>query len=322
MRDTYLKKLYELAEKDTEVVSLVSDNGLIVYDDFRRDFPDRYYNFGIAEENMVAAAAGMASCGKIPFAYTISAFIAYRAYEFLRDDVCFQNQNVKLVGIGSGLTYSTLGPSHHTTEDIGLLRSLPNLTIFSPSTRMEVAWMMEEAYKINGPVYIRLSNNTEEYYKEDVQFSIGEPAVVQAGNDVTIFLTGSIINEVMDAVKKLENDGISVEVVSVHTLKPVNAQVIAKLLKKTKRLITVEEHNVIGGLHSLIAEVMAIEGIMVPNMAIGLCDTFATDYGKLNDVRRANGLDSGHICDKILKLVKETDNIICCKKDKWRGNNL
>lgn len=169
MRDTYLKILYELAKRDSNVVSLVCDNGLIIYDDFRRDFPDRYYNFGIAEANMVGAAAGMASCGKIPFVYTISAFIAYRAYEFLRDDVCFQNQNVKLIGIGSGLTYSTLGPSHHTTEDIGLLRSLPNLTVFSPATRAEVRWMMEEAYRIRGPVYIRLGNNNDEYYKENTE---------------------------------------------------------------------------------------------------------------------------------------------------------
>lgn len=305
MRDTYLKMLYQLAEKDSDVVSLVSDNGLIVYDDFRRDFPDRYYNFGIAEENMVAAAAGMASCGKIPFAYTISAFIAYRAYEFLRDDVCFQNQNVKLVGIGTGLTYSTLGPSHHTTEDIGLLRSLPNLTVFSPATKAEVRWMMEEAYHIKGPVYIRLSNNTEEYYGEDVEFSIGKSAVVKAGNDVTIMVTGSIINEVMGAVKKLEEDGISAEVVSVHTLKPLDSSNIAELILKTGRLVTVEEHNVIGGLYSAIAEAMARENIMVPNLAIGLGDTFAVDYGTLPNVRHTNGLDSGSIYDKISTFVQK-----------------
>ena len=151
MRNTYLNALYAMAKEDENIISLVADNGLIVYDDFRRDFSDRYFNFGISEGNMIAAAAGMASCGKIPFAYTISAFLAYRAYEFLRDDVCFQNQNVKIIGIGSGLTYSTLGPSHHTTEDIGLLRSLPNLTVFSPATKAEVKWMMHEAYKKKGP---------------------------------------------------------------------------------------------------------------------------------------------------------------------------
>lgn len=303
MRDTYLKMLYELAKKDSDVISLVSDNGLIVYDDFRRDFPDRYYNFGIAEENMVAAAAGMASCGKIPFAYTISSFIAYRAYEFLRDDVCFQNQNVKLVGIGTGLTYSTLGPSHHTTEDIGLLRSLPNLTVFSPATRAEMKWMMEEAYRIKGPIYIRLSNNTEEYYGEDARFVMGRPAVVQTGNDLTIMTTGPILNEAMEAAGKLKEDGISVQVVSVHTLKPLDTASVAELILKTGRLVTVEEHNVIGGLYSAIAEAMAKENIMVPNLVIGLQDVFAAGYGTLHDVRCANGLDSSSLYCKIKEFL-------------------
>lgn len=303
MRDTYLKMLYQLAEKDSDVISLVSDNGLIVYDDFRRAFPDRYYNFGIAEENMVAAAAGMASCGKIPFAYTISSFIAYRAYEFLRDDVCFQNQNVKLVGIGTGLTYSTLGPSHHTTEDISLLRGLPNLTVFSPATKAEVRWMMEEAYRIKGPVYIRLSNNTEEYYREDMKFFIGKPAIVKEGKTVTIMTTGSIINEVMEAAKKLEKDGISTQVVSVHTLKPLDSRYMAELIVQTDFLVTVEEHNVIGGLYSAVAEAMAAERIMVPNLAIGLQDAFATDYGTLHNVRCANALDGNSLYDKIKAFV-------------------
>lgn len=303
MRDTYLKMLYDLANRDREVVSLVSDNGLIVYDDFRRDFPDRYFNFGIAEENMVAAAAGMASCGKIPFAYTISAFIVYRAYEFLRDDVCFQNLNVKLVGIGSGLTYSTLGPSHHTTEDIGLLRSLPNLTVFSPATRMEVSWIMKEAYRIKGPVYIRLSNNIEEYYNNE-DFSLGKPSIVKSGQDICIMVTGAIINEVMEAALELEKDGNSVEVVSVHTLKPLDIKKIAELIKKTGALVVVEEHNVIGGLYSAIAEVMAKEKIMIPSLAIGLSDVFAVDYGRLDDVRRANGLDRESIYKKVKNFLE------------------
>lgn len=305
MRDTYLKKLYEFAKKDNEVVSLIADNGMIVYDDFKRDFPDRYFNFGIAEENMLAAAAGMASCGKIPFVYTISAFIAYRAYEFLRNDICFQNQNVKLIGIGSGLTYSALGPSHHTTEDIGLLRALPNLHVFSPATRAEVKWMMEEAYRIHGPVYIRLSNNAEEYYPEDMQFSIGKPAEAKSGKDVTIMVTGSIINDVMEAAKKLETDGISAEVASIHTLKPMNTHAIAKLLTKTPKVVTVEEHNIIGGLYSAIAEIMVSENLLLPTLAIGLQDTFAHGYGQLSEVRQANGLDSETIYQKIKAFINQ-----------------
>ena len=137
MRNEYLAELYHLAKNDRNVLSLVSDNGMIVYDEFRAAFPEQYFNFGISECHMIAAAAGMATCGKIPFAYTISSFLAYRAYEFLRLDVCLENLNVKIVGIGTGVSYGYLGPTHHTTEDLALLRSLPNLTIFSPASPME-----------------------------------------------------------------------------------------------------------------------------------------------------------------------------------------
>lgn len=254
---------------------------------------------------MVAAAAGMASCGKIPFAYTISAFIAYRAYEFLRDDVCFQNQNVKLIGIGSGMTYSTLGPSHHTTEDIGLLRSLPNLIVFSPATRSEVRWMMQEAYQMKGPVYIRLSNNTQEYYPEDMQFHLGRPAQVKPGKDITLFVTGTLINEVMKAADKLEMDGMSVQVVSVHTLKPLDAKSISEIVSQTGCFITIEEHNIVGGLYSAVAQALAEEQIMMPNLAIGLQDTFAVDYGQLQNVRCANGLDWESIYKRIKIFMKD-----------------
>ncbi len=291
MRNTYLKALYNLAKNDKNIVSLVADNGLIVYDDFRKDFPERYFNFGIAEGNMITVAAGMASCGKIPFVYTINAFLAYRAYEFLRDDVCFQNQNVKIIGIGSGLTYSTLGPSHHTTEDIGLLRSLPNLVVFSPSTRQETEWVMKETYKIKGPVYIRLSNNSKEFYKENVCFNLGVPSVVKKGTDITLMTTGSIISEAMKAAELLEYDGISTEVVSIHTLKPLDFSVLAEIASKTGKVVVLEEHNVIGGLYSAIAEAFVEQKIQVPCLKIGLKDTFAVDYGNLEDVRKANGLD-------------------------------
>jgi len=299
MRDTYLNALYNLAKQDENVVSLVADNGLIVYDDFRKDFPDRYFNFGISEENMVAAAAGMASCGKIPFVYTISAFLAYRAYEFLRDDVCFQNQNVKIVGIGSGLTYSTLGPSHHTTEDIGLLRSIPNLTVFSPATSKEVGWIIKEAYRHRGPVYIRLSNNEKEHYGESAVFELGIPSIVKPGSELTLITTGSIINEAMKVAQMMENEGISMEVASVHTLKPLSSRAIKELVSKTGRVVVLEEHNVIGGLYSAIAEAFVEQQICVPTLRIGLLDTFAVGYGKIEEVRCANGLDYRAIYDRI-----------------------
>lgn len=301
MRDTYLNMLYDLAAKDDNVISMVADNGLIVYDDFRRDFPDRYFNFGISEENMVAAAAGMASCGKIPFIYTISAFLAYRAYEFIRDDVCFQNQNVKIIGIGTGLTYSTLGPSHHTTEDIGLLRGLPNLTVFSPATKKEAAWIVEEAYRTIGPVYIRLGNNREEQYQGNITFEKGKPSIVCTGKDVSIFTTGTILNEVMGAREMLKNDGIEAQIISVHTLKPIVKSSVIKLATGTAKTVVVEEHNVISGLYSALSEIFAEEMVCRPILKIGLEDVFAKEYGSPADVRKANRLDSKAIYEKIKK---------------------
>ena len=311
MRDTYLNTLYKLASKDKNVVSMVSDNGLIVYDDFRRDFPERYFNFGISEGNMVAAAAGMANCGKIPFIYTISAFLSYRAYEFIRDDVCFQNQNVKIVGIGTGMTYSTLGPTHHTTEDIGLLRGLPNLTVFSPATRKELLWMMQETYEIDGPVYIRLGNNKEEHYLNEPVFEKGKPSVVRDGDDIAIFTTGTILNEVMEVYERLEQGGIKARVISVHTLKPLDASAVADLINGIKNVVTVEEHNVISGLYSAIAEALVEEQIAIPVLKIGLEDVFAKEYGELGNVRQANQLDSGMIYEKIRNFYKGSEKGVC-----------
>ena len=154
MRTAYLNTIYDLAVNDKKVYALISDNGAIVYDKFREELPLQYLNLGISEANMIGVAAGMASCGKIPFAYTIGAFLAYRAYEFIRNDVCLQNQNVKIVGTGSGEVYSALGPTHHTTEDLGGLRSLPNLIILCPASPLEVKKAIIAAYEHIGPVYL------------------------------------------------------------------------------------------------------------------------------------------------------------------------
>lgn len=301
MRKAYLKTLYDLAVENDNVVSLVADNGLIVFDDFREKFSERYFNFGISEENMIGAAAGMANCGKIPFCYTISSFLAYRSFEFIRNDVCFQNQNVKIVGIGSGMAYSTLGPSHHTTEDISVLRALPNLTIFSPGSPLDVKKIIRAAYQINGPVYIRLgTNNEKEIYNEDYDFELGKAQVIKDGKDIAIFVTGSIISEVIEAAEALENNNISVRIVNVHTLKPFDNDQVLESAAKTKYLFTVEEHSILGGLGSLVAEALAENGSPIKLKRIGLDNKFAEGYGAYNEVRQINGLDKKGIYSSIM----------------------
>ena len=173
MNSAYIGKLMELAEKDNDVIHLLADSGTGYDEMFRRNFPDQIYNFGIGEENMVAAAAGMASAGKKPFVFTAGAFLAYRCMEFIRDDVCFQNLNVKIVGMGSGLAWSSLGPTHHTTEDISILRVIPNLMILSPATPKQVAECVQTAYEHLWPVYIKFCMNHEnEFFVSNDKHSI------------------------------------------------------------------------------------------------------------------------------------------------------
>lgn len=300
MRNTYLKEVYNLAAKDRNVLSLVADNGMIVYDDFRRDFPEQYFNFGISEGHMITAAAGMASCGKIPFAYTIGAFLAYRSFEFIRLDVCLQKMNVKIVGIGAGMSYGYLGPTHHTTEDIAVLRTLPNLTLLSPASAKETKALVNYAYELNGPVYIRLGNNLkEELYPEDVQVIPGKGTILKEGNDIVIFSTGDITYHVMTAARRLEQEGIHATVISMHTIKPFDSQLVVDMAQRSTKLFTVEEHSIIGGLGSAVAEVLTDNGCSAGLKRIGLNDVFAHGYGNQEQVRKANGLDADGIYNSI-----------------------
>ncbi len=302
MRNTYLKELYAIAKADRNVLSLVSDNGMIVYDDFRRDMPDQYLNFGISEGHMVTAAAGMASCGKIPFAYTIGSFLAYRSYEFIRLDVCLQKLNVKIVGIGAGVTYGYLGPTHHTTEDIAILRCIPNLILLSPATPRETKQLVRYAYETNGPVYIRLGNNLpSELYSPEQEIIPGKISILKEGTDIALFATGEILYQAMEAAKRLEQQGIHAAVISVHTLKPFDVEATLKIARNYPVLCSIEEHSITGGLGSIISEVLTTFALGNKLIRIGLEDCFATGYGSQRQVLSANHLDATGIYQKIVQ---------------------
>ena len=300
MRNTYLKELFAIAKKDRNVLSLVSDNGLIVYDDFRNELPEQYFNFGISEGHMITAAAGMASCGKIPFAYTIGSFLAYRAYEFIRLDVCLQKMNVKIIGIGAGMTYGYLGPTHHATEDLAVLRCLPNLTLLSPATPAETREMVKYAYDIEGPVYIILGNNLpDEIYTLDTKIVPGKISTIIKGTDIAIFVTGEILYQVIEAEKILKEDGIEAEIISVHTIKPLDIDNIYKVAERFTHIYSVEEHSIVGGLGSAIAEILISERFDTKLTRIGLEHCFAKGYGTREQVLEANGLSAEKIAGKI-----------------------
>ncbi len=305
MRTAYLRALSELAEKDKNVYALISDNGAIVYDDYRSRFPEQYLNLGISEANMLGMASGMASRGKIPFAYTIGAFLAYRAYEFIRNDICLQNMNVKIVGTGAGEVYSALGPTHHTTEDLGGLRSLPGLVVLSPASPTEVYKTVYAAYEHDGPVYLRIGTNREpEIYESEYEFKIGKAVTLRDGKDVTVIGTGTILKDILDVVKDMEN--LSVRVVNMHTIKPIDEETIIKAIDETERIITVEDHNIIGGIGSAVAEIIADYGKSVKFKRIGLHD-FSSGYGNYSQVKESNGIGKKQIENAIRGIM--TDGI-------------
>ncbi len=305
MNSAYIGKLMELAEKDHDVLHLLADSGTGYDEMFRKNFPDQIFNFGIAEENMVAAAAGMATVGKKPFVFTAGAFLAYRSLEFIRDDVCFQNLNVKIVGMGSGLSWSSLGPTHHTTEDLAMLRAIPNLMILSPATPKQVAECVQVAYEHKGPVYIRIGMNHErEFYDDNYALDVTSNDVIRDGNDIVIYSTGSILDEVDNACKLLVQDGISVKLVNVACIKPFNDKGLIEDIDAFQNIVSVEEHNIYGGLGSIISEIAAYNGKNVRVLPIGIEDRFAEGYGSQVVVRNKNNLDSDSIYRRIKEAIK------------------
>lgn len=308
MQKTYVMKLYELMKKDSNVISCLSDSGTDYDEMIARELPNQSLNFGISENNKVAAAAGLATCGKIPFVYTTNAFLAYRSYEFIRDDVCLQNKNVKLVGMGCGLSWSTLGSTHHTTEDIAALKAIPNLTLLSPASPKELEVCMNYAYENEGPVYIRIGMGHEEEIYEDInKINILKPQNITNIKDAntSIFVTGSIISETLEAVSKLNEEGYKVNVYDIACLKPLPEKEIKKICSDTNNIIVVEEHSIIGGLGSSIADVIATNGCNAKLIKIGLEDCFAKGYGTHKEVKEMNSLSTDDIYKKIKKQLKK-----------------
>jgi len=308
MRNAYIRALYELAENNKNILSLVADNGAIVYDKFRESFPEQFINFGISEANMISAAAGLASCDFIPFAYTISNFLTMRGFEQVRNDVCIQNQNVKLVGVGGGFKYSVLGPTHHGTEDIALMRILPNMKIAVPATPIEAFNITKVVAHDNSPWYIRLEGTKEkELFDDSYQFEPGKGVIVSEGTDVTVMSIGSITYEVHEAVQILKEKGIHVRHVNMSSVKPIDTELVLDSAKNTDGIITVEEHNVIGGLGDAVAAVLVennCQNIKLKKM--GIRGHFVSEYGSQEYLRTIEGFSKEHIIIEVLKLLNKS----------------
>ena len=274
-RQSYGEALLELGKENKNVVVFDADLSTATKTNlFAKEFPDRFFDMGITEQNMISTAAGIATCGKIAYASTFAVFAAGRAYDQIRNSVCYPKLNVKICATHAGVTVGEDGATHQMLEDISMMRTLPNMTVISTSDDIETKWAVKEISKINGPVYLRLSRlATPVIYNEDQKFEIGKAIQIGDGTDATIFATGVTVSEALKAQEQLKEKGIDVRVVDIHTIKPIDRDIIIKCAKETKKLISIEDHNVVGGLGSAISEVLTDE-CPTKLIRLGINDTF------------------------------------------------
>mgnify|MGYP000206919210 CR=1 FL=1 len=300
-RQSYGEALAELGEKNENVVVFDSDlSGATKTSIFAKKFPERFFDMGIAEQDMMSTAAGMSTFGKIPYASTFAVFAAGRAYDQIRNSICYPKMNVKICATHSGVTVGEDGATHQMLEDLGLMRGLPNMTVLCTSDDTETRWAIEEISKIQGPVYVRLCRlATPVIYDENQKFEIGKAIQIGEGTDATIFATGVVVSEAIKAKEELEKQGINIRVVDVHTIKPIDKEMIVKCAKETKKLISIEDHSIINGLGTAIADVLT-EEYPCKLIKIGINDEFGRS-GKATELLEHYGLTAKHIEEAILK---------------------
>ena len=260
-RQSYGEALAELGKENKNVVVLDADlSNATKTNIFAKEFPDRFFDMGISEQDMMTTAAGFATCSKIPYASSFAVFAAGRAYDQIRNSICYPNLNVKICATHAGITVGEDGATHQMLEDISLMRTLPNMTVICPSDDVQTKWAVKEISKLNGPVYVRLSRMaTPIIYENNEKFEIGKAVQIGEGTDASIIATGDVVSEAIKAKELLEKEGINVRVIDMHTIKPIDKEMIIKCAKETKKIITIEDHNIIGGLGSSVCEVLAEE---------------------------------------------------------------
>ncbi len=298
-RQSYGEALLELGKKNKNVVVLDADlSGATKTDLFAKEFQDRFLDMGIAENNMFATAAGLATCGKIPYSSTFAVFAAGRSYDQIRNSICYPKLNVKICSTHCGVTVGEDGATHQMIEDISLMRTLPNMTVISPSDDVQTKWAIEKIADIDGPVYVRLARmKTPIIYEENQTFEIGKAVQIGEGTDATVFATGVTVAEAIKAQEELKQQGIDIRVVDIHTIKPIDREMIIKCAKETNKLISIEDHNIIGGLGSAISEVLT-EEYPCKLLRLGIKDTFGKS-GKAEELMQHFGITAKNIIDEI-----------------------
>lgn len=306
-RESYGRTLVELGEKDPNVIVFDADLAASTKTAvFMKAFPERHFDCGIAEANMVSVAAGVAATGMVPFVSTFAMFAAGRSYEQVRNEVCYPHLNVKICATHAGISVGEDGATHQCNEDIALMRTVPGLVVLNPADDTEARLALLAAHKYDGPVYIRFGrlavpvlNDPDTY-----EFEIGKAVALREGTDATIVATGLMVARAMDAAEMLAAEGINVRVLNVHTLKPFDADAICKAAKETGALVTAEEHSVVGGLYSATCEALIAGGIACPVAPVAIMDEFGQS-GPAEELLKVYGLTAENICDKVRAFVKK-----------------
>lgn len=303
-REAYGKALVKLGKINDDVVVLDADlSKSTKTNDFCKAYPNRFFNMGIAEQNLVGAACGFAAAGKIPFASTFAMFATGRAFEVIRNSACYPKLNVKICATHAGITVGEDGGSHQSVEDISLMRSIPNMTVLVPADGVEAEKMIFAAAEFNGPMYVRLGRSAvPTLFNEDYNFEIGKGVVLKEGNDATIIACGMMVNEAILAADMLKEENINVRVINMSTIKPIDTELIIKAAKETKAIVTAEEHSIIGGLGSAVSEVVS-ENCPIIVKKVGINDCFG-ESGTPTELLEKYGLTAKHIVEKVKEAMQ------------------
>lgn len=306
MRKAFIEKLEDICNDDRDIFLLSADLGFKLFDRFREKHPDRFLNMGIAEPNMIGVAAGLALSGKKVYCYSMIPFLITRCVEHIRLDLCYNSLNVRLIGVGCGLTYGLEGVTHHAMEDLALMRSIPNMTVVTPGDPSEARACIEESRHHEGPMYIRLGKTDEPHVHSDmVDFQIGKGIkVIDKGDDICILAAGSMLYKAKIASDMLIKEGFGVTLISLHTIKPLDEALIKDCSKRYRSMFTIEEHSIIGGLGSAVAEVLSemnYEGLF---RRIGLPDKFNTHIGNAEYLHQKHCILPEDLASRIINLIK------------------
>ncbi len=304
-RESYGNALASLGEKYDIVVLDADLSKSTKTDTFKKAFPDRFINMGIAEQNMMSTAAGLASCGKVVFASSFAMFAAGRAFEQIRNSICYPNLNVKIGATHAGISVGEDGATHQCLEDMGIMRTIPNMVVINPADDVEARAAVKAAVEHDGPVYLRFGRLAVPvlYDEADYKFEIGKGVLLKEGTDVTIVATGLMVEMALNASEALKAEGINARVINIHTIKPIDREILVKAAKETGAIVTCEEHNIIGGLGSAVAEVICEEA-PVPMERVGVRDVFGKS-GVPTDLFKDYGLTSEDIAKAVKKVISK-----------------